>query len=62
MSKPHETNYGKGWFPRNVDRKKYDENWIRIFGKECPVCRGLGWDEDINGNCELCKGIGKVAK
>lgn len=29
-----ETIYGKGDNPRPVDRKKFDENYDRIFGKK----------------------------
>ena len=25
---------GKGSRPRNVDKKKFDDNWDRIFGKK----------------------------
>ena len=26
--------HGKGSTPRKVDKKKFDENWDRIFGKK----------------------------
>ena len=61
------TGSGKGDSFRPVDKKQYDENWIKIFGKKCSVCDGDGylWAEDIDGEdmkfqCRHCKGIGKV--
>ncbi len=35
-----------------TDKAKYDENYVRIFGKICPDCGGVG--------CSKCKGLGKV--
>lgn len=33
---------GKGDKFRKVDKKKFDENYDRIFKKPCPICLGLG--------------------
>ena len=30
---------GKGDKPRPVDRTRYGENYDRIFGMRCPICR-----------------------
>lgn len=56
---------GKGDTYRPVNKKKYDENYERIFGRKCLACSGLGyyWDKDQNGNpikqmCLLCLGKG----
>jgi len=49
-----------------TDKPRYDRNWIKLFGKKCPVCgdmaRGIpskygGWIR-----CPKCKGLGKVEK
>lgn len=52
---------GKGDRRRPTDPQKWDENYIRIFGKPCEPCQGTGrwYPEDI---CPHCKGIGKVEK
>jgi hypothetical protein len=34
---------GKGDIKRPTDRKKYDENWVKVFGKVCLDCTGRGW-------------------
>ena len=55
---------GKGSVYRPVDRKKYDRNYLRLYGKVCPECNGVGrfpsmmtfWD------CERCKGLGYVER
>jgi len=61
---------GKGDTPRPVNKKKYDEGYIRIFGQTCPNCEGLGIerlyppsaiiDEDVYVYCSKCNGKGKV--
>lgn len=66
---------GKGDTPRPVDKKAYDETWIRCFGEECVACKGKGeilkyLDPDPLYNpmphdilwekCLVCNGIGKV--
>lgn len=55
-----------------TDKKKFDKNWIRIFGKKCFMCRGTGYKEEHDPElgalqgvkilCPNCKGIGKVEK
>lgn len=52
---------GKGDTPRPVDKKTYDSNWVKIFGKPCEPCQGTGrwYPEDT---CPTCKGIGKVER
>jgi DnaJ-class molecular chaperone len=54
------------------DKKKFDENWIRIFGKVCPKCKGKTivsrpatceiYIKKYNDICPKCKGLGKVEK
>jgi len=73
MSLPGE-GAGKGDTPRPLDKKKYDETWIRIFGKKCRNCKGFGEvrivtpddETEIKGEevqtCSVCKGLGKVEK
>ena len=39
---------GKGSRRRDVDRKKFDDNYDKIFGKKVPVCQGV---IDINISC-----------
>ena len=43
---------GKGDTYRAVNQKKYERNYLRVFGKLCPKCKGAG--------CLDCKGIGRV--
>ena len=42
---------GKGDRPRNVDKKKYDENFDKIFGKKSIVCDGA---TDVTKKCLCC--------
>ena len=54
------------------DKKKFDENWIRIFGRVCPACKGKRWKKEhdpelgalqgVSYQCPECNGIGKVEK
>jgi hypothetical protein len=67
--KPGETYYGKGSYNRTTDRAKYDEEWIRIFGKDCKECFGTGLvngtanhDHLSNQYCKNCNGIGRVER
>jgi len=43
---------GKGSSPRPVNKRAYDQGYLRIFGKKCPTCLGEG--------CEVCYGLGYV--
>ena len=43
---------------------KYDKNYLRLFGKCCPECRGIGIvdGDGIAYKCTDCNGIGYVRK
>tara|TARA_Y100000034_G_C6675577_1_gene296777 strand:+ start:188 stop:343 length:156 start_codon:yes stop_codon:yes gene_type:complete len=43
---------GKGDRYRNVNQKKYDENWEKIFGKENNHKKKKG---DLKNECKNCK-------
>ncbi len=50
-------------YPTN--KKQYDENWLRIFGKVCPNCGGsklILSKEKTAITCPRCLGIGRVEK
>lgn len=59
---------GKGDKPRPANKKVYDREYERIYGRECTACRGKGfhWDECtltkkmVKTNCLLCNGTGKA--
>jgi len=53
-------NAGKGDRYRKVDQEKYDRNYIRIYGVECPQCVGAGIF--AGKECPTCKGLGKIEK
>ena len=47
-----------------TDKPRYDKNYLRLYGKKCPICGGKarrvlhrngGWV-----TCPKCKGLGKV--
>ena len=48
----------------------YDQNYLRLYGKRCEACKGLGYFEDkppmmkkkVQTKCIFCKGIGFVEK
>lgn len=50
-----------------ADKAKYDKNYLKLFGKLCPLCEGkprgilakygAGWT-----TCTRCNGIGYVEK
>lgn len=58
---------GKGDTYRPVNKKRYDNNYIRIFGKVCDICQGKGYHTDfdevqkkwIRTNCLICSGTGR---
>ena len=41
---------GKGDLYRNVDKKKYDEEWDRIFGDKEKQKEQTKWSYDANGS------------
>ncbi len=53
---------GKGDRYRPSNRKAWNKAWLRVFGKECTKCYGLGKIPEGFGKrvCNVCKGIGKV--
>lgn len=59
---------GKGDRYRDVDKKKYDETYIRCFGKKCPDCAGdqtIYYENEKEVDislCPTCNGVGKVDK
>ncbi len=65
---PRQTNYSKGDFPRKVDRRKWEKNWLKIFGVKCPECKGVGivdYGDDFMArvtDCKICNGLGYVEK
>lgn len=38
-----------------TDKAKYDKNYIKIFGRKCPKCLGLGYIK-----CDKCNGLGRI--
>jgi len=53
------------------NKKRYDKNYLRLFGKKCPKCKGIGlkyeplsYEEDGRDipSCVNCNGIGYVEK
>jgi DnaJ-class molecular chaperone len=53
---------GKGDTYRPVDKKKYDRNFLRIFGEKCWQCNGTGKWPGFDCKCPNCRGIGYVEK
>lgn len=50
-----------------TDKKKYDKEYLRVFGIKCLFCNGRGWvyeDEtvDTKTDCPICHGIGYIEK
>jgi len=50
-----------------TDKKKWDKNWLRIFGVKCPVCMGWGIqsntiDTENEQKCPKCNGNGFVER
>jgi hypothetical protein len=40
-----------------TDKPRYDKNYLRLYGKICPTCKGK------NKNvCSRCMGLGRVEK
>ena len=50
------------------DKRKYDSNYLRIYGRECPRCHGTGNNACtvyMNGThppCHYCGGLGYIEK
>lgn len=67
MSKPRETSSGKGDFNRISNKEKFDEGYIKAFGKKCPDCEEGMTYANYHGieycyKCNTCNGLGKVDK
>lgn len=53
-----------------ADKAKYNENYLRIFGVECSMCKGKGYFNDycklqkrmIKTTCLICYGKGRMKK
>ena len=47
-----------------TDKKKWDRNWLRIFGKKCWFCKGKGYLENDEKciPCKVCGCIGYTEK
>ena len=52
-----------------TDKPRYDKNYLRLYGKQCPVCDGNGkilkaysMTAILEETCSKCKGLGKVEK
>ncbi len=43
-----------------TDKARYDKNYLKLFGKQCPKCKGEGWLGIYI--CSKCNGIGWVEK
>ena len=47
------------------NKKQYDINYLRIFGKKCPICKCTGGSGALRKwicCCSRCDGIGYVEK
>jgi DnaJ-class molecular chaperone len=49
---------------QRVDQKKYARGYLRLWGKKCPVCNGVGMVTGLKnpGPCAYCDGVGYVEK
>jgi len=50
-----------------TDKRRYDRNYLRMFGKKCPKCNGDGVTRRHEQppyirECTLCNGLGYVEK
>jgi len=48
-----------------TDKARYDKNYLRLFGKPCPRCKGTGRSGTLKKwvrCCSRCDGIGYVEK
>jgi DnaJ-class molecular chaperone len=57
---------GKGSAYRRVNQKKYDQNYLRVYGVKCGGCHGSGRmqtsHEVITGPCSKCNGSGYIKR
>jgi DnaJ-class molecular chaperone len=57
---------GKGDTPRPINKERYDRNYLRIYGKICPACNGIGKVQFNHSSCRdmiicnYCGGVGYV--
>ena len=52
--------------------RSYEIAWLKLYGKVCPKCKGIGWipehDKELGAlqfvqiQCPRCKGIGYIKK
>jgi len=47
-----------------TDKRKWDRNYLKIFGIKCPKCKGTGMipGGQCDDYCRFCNGIGYVEK
>lgn len=47
-----------------TNKKKFDKEYLRIYGEKCPECHGIGLTEDLTGQymCNKCFGVGYIEK
>jgi len=48
----------KGSWYRLVDKKKYDRNYLRLYGMRCSCCENT----EKRHSCPACGGLGYVVK
>lgn len=46
------------------DKKQYDINYLKLYGKKCPICGGTGGGAKIRWlrRCSRCNGLGYIEK
>jgi DnaJ-class molecular chaperone len=56
----HHPASGKGDAPCRVNKRKFDQNYLRLYGIQCQTCRGAGV---LPGRkCTDCNGLGYLEK
>lgn len=49
-----------------INKKQYDINYLKVFGKKCPMCggkpRGIPSKDSGWTTCIMCDGIGYIEK
>ncbi len=56
---------GKGDQYRKVNKKKYDRNYLRLYGDMCPICNGHGevvLELGPAKECSNCGGLGYIER